>query len=1008
MQDPNLWTSNRKSHICDSCPHADTREGCLVAGLPDPLANLTFLLEKPQDGSVHRGLPLQDRDGRVFKHLFNDAVTLAGDSPPYQVLYAVGKPSRKAPPKSVVNVCGTYAEQKLAQYHQRFKARHPGDKKIHIIVTLGATASRTLMPGMKNLNKARGQAHSVHINGHEFFVVPTLGLSQINVKPGTSSLMVNDIARAIKLSRRSELPKPPAVSELTKDYILPTNEQELLDLTELILGYYDPEKRDSPDDWPIAVDTETNSLDPWRRDSKVLMVSFAWDDQQSAAICLHHPESPYPESVARECMARILASPKPKIFHNMKFDYQFLVHTEGFVVNNFWWDTLLGEHYLDEDTKGYYSLDAMCKPYCKQYSGYKAQIQESLIARVKSKMLEGIDQTGPDATKSYLLAPFFPDEDYQPVCEREDAQNLLDDDRITKLFDHELAYIEAHIAKNKKAKTSARGKLRRCCKKWGLTPSATIKRRDYAKEMDSNGYENVPIDVLLTYAATDTDVTRIICKKQLRRAANTGTLPQIKKLMRTVFVPGSVELGKMEFAGTPTDREYIHTSATEIRVVEEEMLTKLRTLVCKGDFNPNSDLQLADAVVSVLRFSADELETTDTGQVSVTKGWIEVMAEKYKEGIRGEFMQSLFLYRACTRALTFLDSFEKLSEHDGRIHTTFWLNGTKTGRLSSRGPNLQNVPYTMVDSFGYPGWNIKRPFSPVSPADCFWQMDISQAEIRVLCLYSKDAGLIEAVRGGLDTHSFITGKVFDIPYEEVYAKKDTDPEIKHKRTACKRVVFGTIYGAGKYKIAEQIYGNLSDDPHEKEMQVQFASDVMSTLMDRFPGIRRYTQHTHRQVDAQGYVETKFGRRRRFKLRNATGSHRYKAQRDAVNFKIQSTSSDIVLSQLIEANENMHQLGASTMQLTVHDSMGGVIPLNRVHAMKPFFDHYIVDRVAERFKWLPVPFDYDLEVGPSYGEPIDYSLVTTPQTAFTEKHHKQFSKLSETQLAFYHRMQEFSP
>lgn len=1000
------WTSNHKTLICDDCPYGDERSQCLVSGIPDRLATLTFVIEKPQEGSVQRQRPLQDRDGGVFKHLLTKAQEKVGDSPPYQVVYAVGKAGRYKPKKAAVTTCNEYATQKLISHRQNYERSFPGDKKLHVLVTMGATATRAFLPHLKNMNKSRGKPIKVDIRGHDFYVVPTMGISHVNVQPGIVPLVKRDIAYALQLCRRSQIKPTISVEEITNEYVIPRSKEELYAVTEEILNYTDPEKRPDPDTWPISVDTETNTLDPWRSDAKVIMVSVAWDDRKSTAICLHHADSPYPLEDARECIGRIMASKKPKVFHNLKFDYQFLVHCEKFEVNNLWWDTLLGEHFLDEDKRGFYGLDALAKSYCPEYDGYKKQIQASLIEKVKEDMLEGVDQTRPDPAQSYILSPFFPDVEYHPACEREGVHDLLDDEKLNELFGYEKDYIEAHIAGKKKPKNSARGKVRRRCKKWGIDPPDTISDRNYEKELEGKGFSEIPLDVLLVYAATDTDVTRIACKKQMRRAHKQKALHQMKKVMAELMVPASVELGKMEFKGTYVNREEMRTSYEDICKAEAKHLDAMRDLVCDMEFNPNSDQQLGRIVSITLPVDVDDLEETRTGQISVTADWIEAMADKYSDQPQGEFFNHLLVYRACTKARGFIEKFEELAEHDGRLHPTFWLNGTKTGRLSCRNPNMQQVPMWMgrFQNLGYSGWNIKQPLTVDTPeTHAFWQMDISQAEVRVLCAYSRDPDLIQAMCDGLDVHSFITAKVFGMTYEEVYNGKDTDPDIKHKRGACKRVVFGTLYGAGVAKIAEQIYGTLSDDAKERDDQISFAADVRNTLFNRFSRIRTYVTKTQREAHVKGYVDTFFGRRRRFSLRNASSKHKYKAEREAVNFRIQSTSSDIVLAQLVEVGQNIDALDA-TMLLTVHDSMGGEVPLNRVGEMKQFFDHYIVDRVKDKFPWLPVPFAYDLEVGPSYGEPIDYDLVVMPVRDMNNKMKSKYDSLSDRKQAFHSKIQ----
>ena len=121
---------------------------------------------------------------------------------------------------------------------------------------------------------------------------------------------------------------------------------------------------------------------------------------------------------------------------------------------------------------------------------------------------------------------------------------------------------------------------------------------------------------------------------------------------------------------------------------------------------------------------------------------------------------------------------------------------------------------------------------------------------------------------------------------------------------------------------------------------------------------------------------------------------------AVNFKIQSTASDIVLSQLCEIESNLHKIGGAAV-LTVHDSVAGYIEVDRVKEMREFFDYYVVERVKERFPWLPVPFSYDLEVGSTYGDLIPYSTLEHGIDGVDDKdRHKVQDIMSKTGLAFF--------
>ena len=305
---------------------------------------------------------------------------------------------------------------------------------------------------------------------------------------------------------------------------------------------------------------------------------------------------------------------------------------------------------------------------------------------------------------------------------------------------------------------------------------------------------------------------------------------------------------------------------------------------------------------------------------------------------------------------------------------------------SSANPNMQNIPPYMCrivrkdknekETVLHRGFNIKKIFIPSDPDNIMVNVDIKGAELRVYTAYSHDEKMIEALLQGLDVHSFTASKINKIPYEKVEAERYWDKSIKKMRDIAKRVVFGTFYGAGAYKIAEQIGCSKEE-----------AQAVINLLFEAFPALRQYIEGTKQQVRSRQFVKTHFGRFRRFRLAHANKELFAEACREAVNFLIQSTASDLVLSQLCEVSDNLPSMNGQ-MLLTVHDSMTFEMPksmmdiqevsverggqekkilVDKKGLLHAFMDEWVVQRVKDKYDWLPVPFLYDVEAGPSYGE-----------------------------------------
>ena len=292
---------------------------------------------------------------------------------------------------------------------------------------------------------------------------------------------------------------------------------------------------------------------------------------------------------------------------------------------------------------------------------------------------------------------------------------------------------------------------------------------------------------------------------------------------------------------------------------------------------------------------------------------------------------------------------------------------------------MQNVPKKLA------GYSIKKIFIPDEPSMAFVNCDAKGAEVRIFSAYSQDQELIKSLNDGMDTHSFFADAIvsavraesgatevlesmgldnsYPLTYDDFNNRetlKQTNPvygEMVDKfRTAIKRVVFGILYGAGSKKIAETIGINLSQ-----------AQAIIEMLFQLYPSIPAYIERTKWELNTFGLVETYFGRRRRFGVKGATGFLRSRAERQAVNFKIQSTSSDIVLSSLIEIEKPLERDLGGRLLLTVHDSIGFQLPKKYVSQLPAFVEQYLNIKAGTKYPWLPVEFKWDYELGPSYGE-----------------------------------------
>ena len=686
---------------------------------------------------------------------------------------------------------------------------------------------------------------------------------------------------------------------------------------------------------------------------------------------------------------------------------------------------------------------------------------------------------------------------------------------LLQAYDAELAAWQAWEAPPKPVRAGTRPEKPARLSKTPKEPKDPRSKKEKQYATDA-GFENVALKDLQIYGAVDADVTRRLSSIQLQRLANEKS--NCRRLMATHVLPASRVLGDIEFHGVTIDQAHIPVLEAGLTQALEQAKAEL-TQMAGPDVNLNSGPALArllyddgwthpdgthmPAVPCVL-LTKKLARSTSSAALAPYLKYDEVYTpgvEKPKKVPKREtlLLDRLFIYKKAVKARdTFLSNIRVLSKRDGRIHTTYLINGTGTGRLSciageslvktrrgfieiravedtdwvwthknrwrqvrriifkgveemqrvtmpsgaiftatkdhhvwhldswvavsdlpssiqrepveaqgvwdlevdednsymteggvfhhnSADMNLQNIPKVLA------GYNLKRLFIPDDPDEqVFVNVDWKGAEVRVFTAYAPDPALIKALNDGLDMHSFFAAQVFKRPYAD-YVNRDAphfDADysklLNKERTQIKRVVFGILYGAAAKKISEQI--GVSHDEGQK---------LIDLLFEMFPAIRDYIEEIKYLVARDGYVDTLFGRRRRFPLQ-ATSRHRGRAERQAQNFKIQSTSSDIVIAQLIEMHELIHSertwpewgihrpLHTYNVRilLTVHDSIGLQWPKALLEGLGPWVRWVCEQRVKEKFPWLPVPFACDIEVGPSYGEvePLSKYLTNNPTQA----------------------------
>ena len=282
-----------------------------------------------------------------------------------------------------------------------------------------------------------------------------------------------------------------------------------------------------------------------------------------------------------------------------------------------------------------------------------------------------------------------------------------------------------------------------------------------------------------------------------------------------------------------------------------------------------------------------------------------------------------------------------ISKRDGRIHTTYNQALTVTGRLSSSNPNLQNIPIRTEE-----GNKIRSAFCAMDKDNSLiMSADYSQIELRLLAHVSGDEHLIHAFTSGEDIHTMTASKVFGVKLEEV---------TKEMRRRAKAVNFGIVYGQSKYGLAKSIGITNAE-----------AQEFIDKYFETYPKVKEYMNKEVEFVNAHGYVETIFGRKRYLAAELMSPNYQIRefAQRAAINQPLQGTAADLIKMAMIDVQKELETKNLKTkMIMQVHDELVFEVPKDELETVKE-----LVLRCMELNQPLKVPLDVDINCGSSWRE-----------------------------------------
>ena len=391
-------------------------------------------------------------------------------------------------------------------------------------------------------------------------------------------------------------------------------------------------------------------------------------------------------------------------------------------------------------------------------------------------------------------------------------------------------------------------------------------------------------------------------------------------------------LARMEARGILLDQEFLRRFGQDLEVAMQRLEQEIYALAGE-EFLIQSPQQLGRILFEKMKLTPQK---KTRGKTALSTDVEVLQALEQESPIAAKVLE----YRSMGKLKsTYVDALLKLADPaTGRVHTTFLQSVAATGRLSSRDPNLQNIPVR-----GELGGQIRQAFVPKA-GQVFLSADYSQMELRILAHFSEDPALLKAFQDGIDIHRQTAAVVFGIHPELVSSDM---------RRQAKVVNFGILYGMSGFGLAKQLRVNN-----------RMANEFIQRYFAKYSRVKAYLEETLQQAREQGWVTTLMGRRRQTPQINSSNRIvRQEAERSAINTPLQGTAADIIKAAMLEVESAMQGANLSgTMLLQIHDEL--LFEVDRAELADTV---RLVRRVMEGVVRLKVPLTVDLRVGENWGE-----------------------------------------
>jgi len=378
----------------------------------------------------------------------------------------------------------------------------------------------------------------------------------------------------------------------------------------------------------------------------------------------------------------------------------------------------------------------------------------------------------------------------------------------------------------------------------------------------------------------------------------------------------------MEVEGIKIDVEEIKSLSLKYKKEEDELIQKIISLAGK-DFNVNSPKQLQAVLF-------EDLKLQYKGKKSTNVDVLEAIADQH------EIVPYILRYRKISKIVsTYLDGMLQFVTPDNFIHTTYLQTFTSTGRLSSRDPNLQNIPVRDEESKV-----LRKLFMSRFDSGSIMSADYNQIELRLMAIMSKDKNLLNDFTNKVDVHSMTASKIFNVKPEDVTPQN---------RRVAKAVNFGIIYGISEYGLSKNINTTAKE-----------AKEFIEKYFELYPGVKNFMEESVNFAKENGFTKTLYNRMRHIPELNSTNyMTRMFGERVALNMPLQGTASDIIKIAMIKVQEKMKENNVnSKLILQIHDEL--------IIDVYPGEEEQI-SKILKDCMTSVVNFELPLEVAVSYGK-----------------------------------------